>query len=548
MKRVIGLALLLAPGVALPQAVPANLDFEQGEPGKVPAWWFVPQGLLNAGYSAELRREGCKSGLGCAVVLAPENGAMPFANLMQRFDAAPYRGKLVRLRAWVRLDTRAPGDRAQLWFRVDRGGGQMGFFDNMGNRPITSAEWRACEIEGEIDEDAGYINIGLMSVGKGRAWIDGLSLDVAPVSAASEAVRRQIQELYGRIDATYERRDFDAVLRLALPDATAGFMGMKQPLRVLVDMMRARLKPDSKIASRTRVTSVEMRGDTALVSVSSDLKFSSAGEERALVNVSRDSWVRVPDGWRLKESTQVSSRPVAPPTSAEATARLAAELKRYAAPLKTVEAGNAMGDLAAFGRAVGDARIVSLGEASHGTKEFFQIKHRLLEYLVKEKGFTVFAIEANWPESLAVDRYVKSGEGDPKAALAGMYFWTWNTQEVLDMIEWMRAYNKAAGKAVLSFTSFDMQTHRVAAAQALEYLRKFLPGEAKAAEAGFGEVDKIPRGQMSAPHAAAAAEQAEKVVALFDARREALVKASSPEAWRNARQAAEIVRQAAAMR
>ena len=152
-----------------------------------------------------------------------------------------------------------------------------------------------------------------------------------------------------------------------------------------------------------------------------------------------------------------------------------AELKQRAAPLATVVAGNKMDDLAAFGKAVGDARIVALGEASHGTREFFQMKHRLLEYLVKEKGFTVFAIEGNWPEALAADRYIKTGEGDAKAALAAMYFWTWQTEEVRDMVEWMRAFNQAPGPhPTLTFTSFDMQTGRVAGQQALDYLKRYL--------------------------------------------------------------------------
>jgi erythromycin esterase len=62
----------------------------------------------------------------------------------------------------------------------------------------------------------------------------------------------------------------------------------------------------------------------------------------------------------------------------------------------------------------------------------------MLEFLVERMGFTVFGIEANWPESLAINDYVLNGNGDPAEALAGLYFWTWNTKEVLDMIQWMR--------------------------------------------------------------------------------------------------------------
>jgi erythromycin esterase len=76
-------------------------------------------------------------------------------------------------------------------------------------------------------------------------------------------------------------------------------------------------------------------------------------------------------------------------------------------------------------------------------------------------GFTIFSIEANMPEAYALNDYVLNGIGDPKRLLQGMYFWTWNTQEVLDMVLWMREFN-ASGKGRLQFTGFDMQTGTVA--------------------------------------------------------------------------------------
>ncbi len=59
------------------------------------------------------------------------------------------------------------------------------------------------------------------------------------------------------------------------------------------------------------------------------------------------------------------------------------------------------------------------------------MKHRLLEYLAANQGLTVFSIEANLPEAYRLNDYVLNGNGDPRALLRGMYFWTWNTQEVL---------------------------------------------------------------------------------------------------------------------
>lgn len=127
-------------------------------------------------------------------------------------------------------------------------------------------------------------------------------------------------------------------------------------------------------------------------------------------------------------------------------------------PIHTTDARSGLVDLHPLRHIVGDARMVSLGEATHGTSEFFTMKHRILEYLVEEMGFTVFAIEANLPEADAVDEYVLHGTGNARDALSGMYFWTWDTAEVLDMIEWMREYNLRRGeRPPVRFRGFDAQ-------------------------------------------------------------------------------------------
>lgn len=151
-------------------------------------------------------------------------------------------------------------------------------------------------------------------------------------------------------------------------------------------------------------------------------------------------------------------------------------LRRHAISLTGVEAGRGFADLQALKTIIGGARVVALGEATHGTREFFQLKHRLLEFLVTEMGFTTFAIEANWPESLAVNDYVLHGRGDSAKALAGLHFWTWNTQEVLDMIHWMRQYNAhSTHKTKVIFTGFDAQFTTRAATTIKSYLTRVDP-------------------------------------------------------------------------
>ncbi len=115
----------------------------------------------------------------------------------------------------------------------------------------------------------------------------------------------------------------------------------------------------------------------------------------------------------------------------------------HAIAFDTVEAGHGFDDLAGLREIIGDARVVALGEGTHGTREFFQMKHRLIEFLATEMGFTIFSIEANMPEAYRLNDYVLGADGDPAELIAGMCFWTWRTEEVLEMVQWMRRFNGA---------------------------------------------------------------------------------------------------------
>jgi C-terminal processing protease CtpA/Prc len=170
-----------SPVVAPISASLANLDFEQGEVGQEPAGWIVPQPVREKGYRAMTVADQPESGARCAVLSAPEKPPGPgdFGNLMRSVDATAYRGKRIRFRAAVRAEGKdgAPG-RAQLWVRVDRSGGAMGFFDNMGDRPITSATWGRYEIVGDVAPDAQGVSLGMILLAGSRAWIDSASLEV----------------------------------------------------------------------------------------------------------------------------------------------------------------------------------------------------------------------------------------------------------------------------------------------------------------------------------------------------------------------------------
>lgn len=126
-------------------------------------------------------------------------------------------------------------------------------------------------------------------------------------------------------------------------------------------------------------------------------------------------------------------------------------------------------DLAHFDRIVGDARIIGLGESTHGTSEFFTEKHRLVKHLVERRGVRVFALEANQRAVSALDRYVREGVGSAREALHALYA-VWNTEEMLALIEWLRAYNRAHPQAPVHVVGYDMQDQREPSDSLLAYL------------------------------------------------------------------------------
>jgi len=151
-------------------------------------------------------------------------------------------------------------------------------------------------------------------------------------------------------------------------------------------------------------------------------------------------------------------------------------LKQHAIALKTLEPSQGLEDLRPLKHILRNARLVGLGEESHGAREIFQFKHRAIEFLVRELGFTVLAMEVSYPASLRINDYVLNGRGDRDKALAGQELWAWDTQEVTTVIEWLRQYNQTApqGRKV-KFVGFDMHNSAQAIDVLLAYLEKVAP-------------------------------------------------------------------------
>ena len=156
---------------------PRNLRFELGTVGKAPPGWIVPELPQVADHWAEIRSTGCREGMRCAVLLIPDN-APGFGYLMQTFSAAQYRGKTVRLRAWMKIEAGNSYDHAQMSLSIDRDKGRLGFYDDLNDRPVQSAEWTMREITTRVYDDATFITVGAISKGRGRVWLDDASFEI----------------------------------------------------------------------------------------------------------------------------------------------------------------------------------------------------------------------------------------------------------------------------------------------------------------------------------------------------------------------------------
>jgi hypothetical protein len=372
-------ALLFLPALALGQT---NLSFSEGRAGEVPPGWFVAD-ARNAGFHASWQLEGCRGTQPCAVLTAPSTTAAEnFATLMQSFPALPFRGQTVRLRAWVKLEKKTPSDRAQMLVHVSRPSFQQGFVDNMANRPIVGDEWGQYEIQGSVATDAEAIQVGVSLYGSGRVWIGKIEFAGVNVSAddtAGDAAREAIEKQYARMDSAFARKDAAAIAEVLMPGAQMGVGTVREPL---LPAIQSEIAKGPKLATRTELTALRMDGDEAVAMVRREAK-DQANPARSVVTSHRDTWIQTSNGWRWRESIEVSYHWILPPTPVESARTVVAELKTRAVPLAATD------ELTAFGAAVGDARIVALGEAAQGTREFAEWKQRMVEYLAAKRGFTL---------------------------------------------------------------------------------------------------------------------------------------------------------------
>jgi erythromycin esterase-like protein len=145
---------------------------------------------------------------------------------------------------------------------------------------------------------------------------------------------------------------------------------------------------------------------------------------------------------------------------------------------------------------IGDARFVLIGEASHGTHEFYRERAQITKRLIREKGFDAVAVEADWPDAYRVNRYVR-GRGDDAEAIDALEgfkrfpTWLWRNADVLFFVGWLRNHNdsKWPGQAKVGFYGLDLYSLHASMEAVVAYLDKVDPQAANRARQRYACFD-----------------------------------------------------------
>lgn len=131
-------------------------------------------------------------------------------------------------------------------------------------------------------------------------------------------------------------------------------------------------------------------------------------------------------------------------------------------------------DLVFLADRLAQAKVLGLGEATHGSKELGQIRERLIEALVHRSGAVVIALETNPAGCEDIDHYLKTGEGDPVRLVGGLGQWMWDTEELVDLVRRLRAI-EASGGVDIAFSGFDIQDVADQTKEVIDWARVHAP-------------------------------------------------------------------------
>ena len=189
------------------------------------------------------------------------------------------------------------------------------------------------------------------------------------------------------------------------------------------------------------------------------------------------------EGWREIED-EVRSKPKLVPVARPAP--LSEQIEKAAIHIPSIDSV----DLSGLMRRIGDARVVLLGEATHGTAEFYNMRARITRELVQHKGFRFVAVEADWPDAAQIDHFVRDTRVEPteEPTFARFPTWMWANMEVLEFVKWLRHYNEqfAAPDERIGFYGLDLYSLYSSINSIINYLEEVDAETAAVARRRYG--------------------------------------------------------------
>jgi protein-L-isoaspartate(D-aspartate) O-methyltransferase len=195
------------------------------------------------------------------------------------------------------------------------------------------------------------------------------------------------------------------------------------------------------------------------------------GDVRFVPLIGAQGWTAEPAEW--------NGRPSLAPSRPATLARLVREV---AEPLESIDAV----DLGALLERLSGSRLVLLGEATHGTSEFYRMRARITQDLIRAHGFRIIAVEADWPDARRINRYVQAlsdGQHLQEPAFARFPTWMWRNHETWRFLEWLRSFNAEIREPALqaAFYGLDLYSLFTSIRSVLEYLDRVDPQAARLA-------------------------------------------------------------------
>ncbi|HEX7181639.1 MAG TPA: protein-L-isoaspartate(D-aspartate) O-methyltransferase [Thermoanaerobaculia bacterium] len=169
-------------------------------------------------------------------------------------------------------------------------------------------------------------------------------------------------------------------------------------------------------------------------------------------------------------------------------AQISKLIRETAEPFEDIEEA----DLSGLLERIGDCRVVLLGEATHGTSEFYRMRARITRELILRKGFNVVAVEADWPDAAKIDRYVRPRarpvRSDGLQTFARFPTWMWRNREVRDFVHWLHDHNQGMGEpeSRVSFHGLDLYSLYSSIHAVTRYLDEVDPEAARIARIRYG--------------------------------------------------------------